>query len=293
MGLCMTVRRYAIVCVAAFLVAGGLTLAHPQQAGTQPAAAPAAPAAQPQPAQPSAPAPAARRRRSRTRRRPRSSRAWSRSGRPGRSSSARSSITCRCVQGIPTPKDVLGHHVGAPKKLTRTAEALKYYRALEAATPRVKVINIGTTDEGRELNIIAIADEETIKNLDRYRGYLGQLADPRDAHRGAGQGDHRAGQADLSPDGRPAQRRDRPARNADGARLPAGGRGLAADQTDPRQDHRHHHAGRRSGRPRSLRRVVSAPHGRRRPTSATASPGRRTGASTSSTTTTATSTTRR
>ena len=35
------------------------------------------------------------------------------------------------VQGVPTPKDILGHHIGAPKILTRTGEALKYYRALE------------------------------------------------------------------------------------------------------------------------------------------------------------------
>ncbi len=32
--------------------------------------------------------------------------------------------------GIPTPKDVLGYYVGAPKKLTHTADLLRYYRAL-------------------------------------------------------------------------------------------------------------------------------------------------------------------
>ncbi len=42
------------------------------------------------------------------------------------------------VPGIPTPKDVLGYHIGAPAKLTYYADALKYYRALAAATPRVQ-----------------------------------------------------------------------------------------------------------------------------------------------------------
>ncbi len=81
--------------------------------------------------------------------------------------------------GIPTPKAILGYHVGTPKKLTRTADALKYYRALEAATPRVKVFTIGKTDEGREITIVAIGAEDAIRNLDTYRQYLGQLADPR------------------------------------------------------------------------------------------------------------------
>src|SRR6476660_9504388 len=47
------------------------------------------------------------------------------------------------VAGVPSPKDVLGHYIGEPKKLTYYADILKYYRALAAATPRVKVITIG------------------------------------------------------------------------------------------------------------------------------------------------------
>lgn len=82
--------------------------------------------------------------------------------------------------GVPSPKDVLGHHVGAPKKLTYYNEALAYYRALAAKSPRVTVIPLsGKTDEGREIVVVAIASEDTIKNLDTYRGYLNQLADPR------------------------------------------------------------------------------------------------------------------
>src|ERR1700757_3906603 len=29
--------------------------------------------------------------------------------------------------GVPSPKDVLGHHIGEPKKLTYYADILKYY----------------------------------------------------------------------------------------------------------------------------------------------------------------------
>ncbi len=83
------------------------------------------------------------------------------------------------VSGIPSPKDVIGYHVGMPQKLTRTADLYRYYRALEKASPRVKVINIGQTDEGRECLVVFVANEDTIKNLETYRGYLAQLADPR------------------------------------------------------------------------------------------------------------------
>src|SRR6185436_9410106 len=80
---------------------------------------------------------------------------------------------------VPSPKDILGHHVGAPGKLTYYAETLKYYRALAAKTPRVKVFSIGTTDEGREYVVVAVGSDESIRNLEQYRGYLARLADPR------------------------------------------------------------------------------------------------------------------
>jgi len=83
------------------------------------------------------------------------------------------------VAGVPSPKDVLGHHIGEPKKLTYYADILKYYRALAAATPRVKVMTIGTSNEGRELVVVFVGSDESIRNLDTYRGYLAQLADPR------------------------------------------------------------------------------------------------------------------
>ena len=83
------------------------------------------------------------------------------------------------ANGVPTPKDVLGYYAGAPKHLTRVADLNRYYRALAAASKRVKVLSAGFTDENRECLITAISDEDTIRNLDTYRGYLAKLADPR------------------------------------------------------------------------------------------------------------------
>ncbi len=83
------------------------------------------------------------------------------------------------VTGIPTPKDVLGYHIGAPKKLTYYADQLKYYRALAAATPRVKVETIGRSDEGRELVVVWVTSDANMKTLTQNRQKLAKIADPR------------------------------------------------------------------------------------------------------------------
>src|SRR5262245_55364767 len=91
------------------------------------------------------------------------------------------------VAGVPSPREILGYHIGTPKKLTYTSEIYRYYRALAAASERVKVMTIGKTDEGRECLIVIVANEETIKNIETYRGYLAQLADPRKINETAAQ----------------------------------------------------------------------------------------------------------
>ena len=83
------------------------------------------------------------------------------------------------VKGIPSPKDVLGYHIGAPAKLTYYADIMKYYRALAAATPRVKIESIGRSDEDRELAVVWVSSDENMKNLQRNRDHLAKIADPR------------------------------------------------------------------------------------------------------------------
>src|SRR5271168_4390769 len=48
---------------------------------------------------------------------------------------------------VPSPKDILGRHIGAPNRLTYYSEILTYYRALASKSARVKIVNIGETDE--------------------------------------------------------------------------------------------------------------------------------------------------
>jgi len=80
---------------------------------------------------------------------------------------------------VPSPKKILGYNIGAPKKLTYYADMVHYYQALAAASKRVKVIDIGTTEEGRHNIIVFVGSEDSIKNLGTYKKNLARLADPR------------------------------------------------------------------------------------------------------------------
>ena len=80
---------------------------------------------------------------------------------------------------VPSPKDILGHHIGAPKQLTYYADVLRYYDALAAHSARVKVIRIGKTEEGRDSVIVFVGSEDSIAHLDDNRKNLARLADPR------------------------------------------------------------------------------------------------------------------
>ena len=80
---------------------------------------------------------------------------------------------------VPSPKAILGYNIGEPKRLTYYADVLRYYHALASASPRVKVIDIGKTEEGRESIIVFVGSEDSIANLETNRKNLARLADPR------------------------------------------------------------------------------------------------------------------
>jgi hypothetical protein len=80
---------------------------------------------------------------------------------------------------VPSPEKFLGRVMGAPGELVGTEKAYAYARTLAAASPRVRVFTIGHSEEGREIIMLAIADEAGIRDLDRLRTATAALADPR------------------------------------------------------------------------------------------------------------------
>ncbi len=80
---------------------------------------------------------------------------------------------------VPTPLDHLGHISGAPDILSYPEEVHSYMRALAAASPRVEVFTIGTSEEGREMILVVVGSEESIAGLEANKAALRALADPR------------------------------------------------------------------------------------------------------------------
>jgi zinc carboxypeptidase len=80
---------------------------------------------------------------------------------------------------VPTPLDFHGRIIGTPGELTYAADIHRYMRAIADSSPRATVFSLGETEEGREMILVAIADEQTIADLDTYKGYMAELTDPR------------------------------------------------------------------------------------------------------------------
>jgi hypothetical protein len=80
---------------------------------------------------------------------------------------------------VPSPLKFFGRIPGTPGELTYAKDIERYYQELAKTSPRVKFWKLGTTEEGRDQVVIAIADEATLKDLDRYKAALAALGDPR------------------------------------------------------------------------------------------------------------------
>jgi hypothetical protein len=80
---------------------------------------------------------------------------------------------------VESPQKFLGRIPGAPGEFVDSGKAYAYCRALAASSPRVRIFTIGRSEEGRDIIMLAIADEAGIRDLDRLKAATAALADPR------------------------------------------------------------------------------------------------------------------
>ncbi|MGE5815177.1 MAG: M14 family zinc carboxypeptidase, partial [Acidobacteriota bacterium] len=80
---------------------------------------------------------------------------------------------------VPSPLKFFNHIVGEPGYLTYYKDIVRYLEAVDKASDRVTLWKIGKSDEGRDMIALAIADEVTIKSLEKYKQITAQLTDPR------------------------------------------------------------------------------------------------------------------
>ncbi len=77
---------------------------------------------------------------------------------------------------VPAPESVFGYKPGADFHLADYELIAKYFQALAAASPRIKLQDIGPTGYGKRLFIAIISSEENLRNLEKYKGIVQQLA---------------------------------------------------------------------------------------------------------------------
>ncbi|MDH4066075.1 MAG: M14 family zinc carboxypeptidase, partial [Acidobacteriota bacterium] len=80
---------------------------------------------------------------------------------------------------VPTPLKFHGRIVGTPGELTYAKDIQRYFEALAKASGRAETWTIGKTEEGRDIVLLAIADEATLRQLAKYKEMLVRLTDPR------------------------------------------------------------------------------------------------------------------
>jgi len=80
---------------------------------------------------------------------------------------------------IPSPSEFLGVKVGADRTVADYRQILAYFKALDAASPRVEVEVLGKTTLGEDLFLAAISSEANLANRRRLQEIARRIADPR------------------------------------------------------------------------------------------------------------------
>ena len=78
-------------------------------------------------------------------------------------------------QQIPSPAEHFGFNIGDDYKLATYTQTEAYFKKLEASD-RVKLVDIGITEEGRHQYMLIVSSPGNIKNLDKYREISEKLA---------------------------------------------------------------------------------------------------------------------
>jgi hypothetical protein len=80
---------------------------------------------------------------------------------------------------IPSPSEFLGLKVGADRTVADYRQILAYFKALDAASPRVEVEVLGKTTLGEDLFLAAISSEANLARKKRLQEIARKIADPR------------------------------------------------------------------------------------------------------------------
>ncbi|MCU1385251.1 MAG: hypothetical protein JWL71_3948 [Acidobacteria bacterium] len=80
---------------------------------------------------------------------------------------------------VPTPASVFGFRPGADYKLATYDQSVEYFRQVAAASKYVKLVEAGTTSQGRPMIYALVSSPDNLSKLDRYREIARRLAHPQ------------------------------------------------------------------------------------------------------------------
>ena len=80
------------------------------------------------------------------------------------------------AQEVPTPKSHFGFNIGDDYQLANYTQTEAYFKKLAETSKRVKLVEIGKTEEGRSQYMLIVSSPENLKKLDRYKEISQQLA---------------------------------------------------------------------------------------------------------------------
>ncbi|MCE5269718.1 M14 family metallopeptidase [bacterium] len=85
----------------------------------------------------------------------------------------------RRAAALTSPDDYLGYHLGADRKLAGLEEIDGYLTKLDQESERIFYCQVGTSTQGRPLNMAVISTEQNMARLNAHRTAVRRLADPR------------------------------------------------------------------------------------------------------------------
>ena len=80
-----------------------------------------------------------------------------------------SSVAVQAQTRITTPKQQFGFNIGDDYHLANYTQLTEYWRKLEGESPRMVLVEIGKTAEGRSHLMAIITSPENHRNLARYK----------------------------------------------------------------------------------------------------------------------------
>jgi len=82
------------------------------------------------------------------------------------------------AQAIPTPASVLGFEPGADFELATYEQSMEYFRRLDQASDRLRLVQVGRTSFGRDWWIALVSSPANLDAFERHREIARRLADP-------------------------------------------------------------------------------------------------------------------